>query len=65
MVTGPLTVDLDWLCATPGTIGLALKSIKKFSFGHHGSSSFTHRADDTRIQERRLLQALPVIAAAV
>jgi hypothetical protein len=35
------SIDFDWLCATPGTIGLTMKSIEKFSFGHHGSRSYS------------------------
>src|SRR5262249_10678574 len=35
------SLDFDGLCATPGTIGLALKSIEKFHFGHHGSRSYS------------------------
>ena len=56
--------DFDGFCAVPGTIRLTLKSIEKFSFGHHGSRSLLTGAD-TRLQERRLDQALLVIAAVV
>jgi hypothetical protein len=33
------SLDVNGLGATPGAIGLALKSIEKFSFGHFGKTS--------------------------